>query len=161
MLVVRIKMAGHHTHLSDLEASLVALLAGLHLARPSAPGIQPAAGQAWLASPLVSLAVARPGVVQWYQYILRVFCPPLMLWPQAPCPHSKVPIPCCGHGLPPRIPGTPPILQPSGFRGPLPYCGPSLPPRIPGTPPMLRPQPPCARSWDPSDVASPGAMRAS
>ena len=57
-------MAGHHTHLSDLEAYLVALLAGLHLARPFAPGIQPAACQAGFASPLVSLVVvARQALV--------------------------------------------------------------------------------------------------
>ena len=57
LLVVRLKMAGQHTHPLVLEASLVALLAGLHLARPFAPGIQPAACQAGLASPLASLAV--------------------------------------------------------------------------------------------------------
>ena len=56
-------MVGHHTRLSGLATYLVASLAGLHLARPSAPGIQQAAGQAWLASPLVSLVVARPGLV--------------------------------------------------------------------------------------------------
>ena len=55
-------MAGHHTRLAGLAAYLVASLAGRRLARPSAPGIQQAAGQAWLAS-LVSLAVARPGLV--------------------------------------------------------------------------------------------------
>ena len=52
-----ITMAGHHTHPSVLAVSLVALLAGLHLARPFAPGIRPAACQAGLASPLASLAV--------------------------------------------------------------------------------------------------------
>ena len=57
-------MAGHHTRLADLAAYLVASLAGRHLARPSAPGIQPAACQAWLASPLASLAVvARQALV--------------------------------------------------------------------------------------------------
>ena len=63
LLVVRFKMVGHHTRLSGLATYLVASLARRHLARPSAPGIQHAAGQAWLASPLVSLVVARPGLV--------------------------------------------------------------------------------------------------
>ena len=52
-------MVGHHTRLSGLAAYLVASPAGRHLARPSAPGTQQAAGQAWLASPLVSLAVVE------------------------------------------------------------------------------------------------------
>ena len=61
-------MAGHHTRLADLAAYLVASLAGRHLARPSAPGTQQAACQAWLASPLASLVVvvvvvARQGLV--------------------------------------------------------------------------------------------------
>ena len=57
-------MACHHTRLADLAAYLVASLAGRHLARPSAPGTQQAACQAWLASPLVSLVVvARQGLV--------------------------------------------------------------------------------------------------
>ena len=57
-------MAGPHTRLLVLAVYLVALLAGRHLARLSAPGIQPAAGQAWLASPLASLAVvARQALV--------------------------------------------------------------------------------------------------
>ena len=58
-------MAGHHTRLSGLAAYLVASLAGRHLARPSAPGTQQAACQAWLASPLASLVVvvARQGLV--------------------------------------------------------------------------------------------------
>ena len=56
-LVVRFTMAGHHTHPSVLEASLVALLAGLHLARPFAPGIQPAICPSEFSSPLASLAV--------------------------------------------------------------------------------------------------------
>ncbi len=57
-------MAGPRTRLSDLAAYLVASLAGLHLARPSAPGTQQAACQAWLASPLASLVVvARQGLV--------------------------------------------------------------------------------------------------
>ena len=58
-------MAGRHTHLSDLAVYLVASLAGLHLAGPFAPGIQPAARQAWLASPLASLVVvARQALVR-------------------------------------------------------------------------------------------------
>ena len=59
-------MVGHHTRLSGLAAYLVASLAGRHLARPSAPGTQQAACQAWLASPLASLVVvvvARQGLV--------------------------------------------------------------------------------------------------
>ena len=57
-------MVGHHTRLSGLAAYLVASLARLRLARPSAPGIRPAACLAWLASPQVSQAVvARPGLV--------------------------------------------------------------------------------------------------
>ena len=58
-------MAGHHTRLADLAAYLVASLAGRHLARPSAPGTQQAACQAWPASPLASLVVvvARQGLV--------------------------------------------------------------------------------------------------
>ena len=57
-------MAGRHTHLLDLAVYLVASLVGLHLARPSAPGTQQAACQAWLASPLASLAVvARQALV--------------------------------------------------------------------------------------------------
>ncbi len=57
-------MAGHHTRLADLAAYLVASLAGRHLARPSAPGTQQAACQAWPASPLASLAVvARQALV--------------------------------------------------------------------------------------------------
>ena len=56
-------MAGHHTRLLDLAVSLVASLAGLHLARPSVPGIQQAACLAGLASLLASLVVARPGLV--------------------------------------------------------------------------------------------------
>ena len=60
-------MACHHTRLADLAAYLVASLAGRHLARPSAPGTQQAACQAWLASPLASLVVvvlvARQGLV--------------------------------------------------------------------------------------------------
>ena len=60
----RIKMAGHHTHLLVLAASLVALLAGLHLARPSVFVTLLAACQAGLASPLASLVVvARQGLV--------------------------------------------------------------------------------------------------
>ena len=50
-------MAGPRTRLLDLAVYLVAWLAYLHLARPFAPGIQPAACQAGLASPLVSLVV--------------------------------------------------------------------------------------------------------
>ena len=61
-------MVGHHTRLSGLAAYLVASLAGRHLARPSAPGTQQAACQAWPASPLASLVVvvvvvARQGLV--------------------------------------------------------------------------------------------------
>ncbi len=58
-------MAGHHTRLADLAAYLVASLAGRHLARPSAPGTQQAACQAWPASPLACLVVvvARQGLV--------------------------------------------------------------------------------------------------
>ena len=60
-------MAGHHTRLSDLAVYLVASLVGLHLVRPSSPGTQQAAGQAGLASALVSLAV-----VVWQGLVLLV-----------------------------------------------------------------------------------------